>query len=317
MVARGDRLEYYCGTWHRHRTKGTLAESPCCRNGVRQAVLEEYVHRYLTDAGKKLDALTVGCPSADYLTNAVVDLTTGDTRIKGASPAGKLEGDLHSTHDAYVDNYLRLLDYVRDHDPEGWAAMWEGLGDAHEPAVERAVEAYRRCFDPSGLEADIEKLEAEHTALMRQWADLPTPRAKEKAKAELAALEARIEELEKQRQDIGATVTAQWSQVLDLALAVKETHRAMESEEGAHALRHRAEALRGLLVSINCEFVVTGKHSSGPGQAGSRLVAVEFLPVAGDGLRLAEMGDSDSTPWAGRRTSGSARRKRSCSRCRR
>jgi DNA invertase Pin-like site-specific DNA recombinase len=296
MVARADRTEYYCATWDRHRTRGTLAESPCLRNGVRQAVLEEHVNRYLRDAGKKLDALTARSPippSTSYIASAVVDLTDGGVRrapMGGGALTGKLEGDLHSTHDAYLDNYLRMLDYIRDNDAEGWAAMWEGLGDAHEPAVERAVEAYRRCFDPDGLKADIAALEAEHTALMRQWADLPTPRAKEKAKAELAALEARIEALEKQQQDIGAIVAAQWQQVLDLSRAIKEAHEAMECEGGAHALRQRAEALRGLLVEIRCEFVVTGKRSSGPGQAGSKLAAVGFLPVAGDAKRLAANG---------------------------
>jgi hypothetical protein len=92
MVARADRMEYYCGTWDRHRTRGTLAESPCLRNGVRQAVLEEYVNRYLQEAGEKLDALTIGCAVPEYLTNAVVDLTDGGVRRArrgAATPTGK------------------------------------------------------------------------------------------------------------------------------------------------------------------------------------------------------------------------------------
>jgi hypothetical protein len=137
------------------------------------------------------------------------------------------------------------------------------------------------------MTAEIERLEAEHTAMMKPREDLPTPRAKEKAKKELAALEEWIADLERRREDISETVAAQWRQVLDLAQSIREARRAMDSEAGEQALRRRAEALRGLLVGINCEFVVTGKKSSGgPGQAGSRLVAVEFLPITGDVKRL-------------------------------
>ena len=91
----------------------------------------------------------LGAPLPDYLLNAVVDRTNGAVAppaTGGGALTGKLEGDLRSTLHAYVANFSLLLDYVRDNDPEGWAALWEGLGDAHEPSVERAVEAYRRAF---------------------------------------------------------------------------------------------------------------------------------------------------------------------------
>ena len=47
-------------------------------------------------------------------------------------------------------------------------------------------------FDCSGVANEIKTLEAEHTAMMEQWKDLPTPRAKVKAKVVLDALESKI-----------------------------------------------------------------------------------------------------------------------------
>jgi DNA invertase Pin-like site-specific DNA recombinase len=267
MVARSDRLEYYCGTWDKHRTRGTLAECPCLRNGVRQEVLEEYVNRYLVQVGERLDKL-VACPTADCLTD-------------------KLKGELVLANTAFWEHYLQMLRCIAEEDPAGWAGLWEGVPEAQGAPLEKVIAHYRSCFDPSKMTAELERLEAEHTAMMKAWADLPTPRAKEKAKAELTALEARIADIERRREDISETVAAQWRQVLDLARSIREARRAMENEAGELALRRRAEALRGLLVIINCEFVVTGKKSSGgPGQAGSRLVAVEFLPIAGEVKRL-------------------------------
>jgi hypothetical protein len=166
--------------------------------------------------------------------------------------------------------------------------------------VRQCVATYRSVFDHAGIAAEVERLEAEHTALMHRYADLPTPRAKEKAKAELTALEDRIRALEGQQQNVADVIEGHYRQMTDLQDAIRTAREAMQSEEGAQALRRRAEALRGLLVAINCEFVVTGKGLSkhvGPGQARSRLSAVAFLPIAGEVLRFpaADSGNSGVT----------------------
>src|SRR5262249_11816265 len=123
------------------------------------------------------------------------------------------------------------------------------------PAVDfvcDCVAYYRSVFDPSGPAAEVERLEAEHTAMMRRYADLPTPRAKEKAKAELAALEDRIAELESQQQNAADVIEQHYRQMTDLRDAIREARLAMRSDNDAQALRRRAEALRGLLVEIRC-----------------------------------------------------------------
>src|SRR5262249_15128791 len=127
------------------------------------------------------------------------------------------------------------------------------------------------------------------------WRDLPTARARERAKEEFAAMEARIDSLKQQQQDAAGVVEQHYRTLTDLRKAIHEAQGAMHGKDGSTALRHKAEALRGILCRIECEFVLTGKHSSdkhagGPGLTGSRLVAITFLPVVGDARRY-EVGD--------------------------
>jgi hypothetical protein len=129
--------------------------------------------------------------------------------------------------------------------------------------VRDCVAYYRSVFDPSGLAVEVERLEAEHTAMMRRYADLPTPRAREKAKADLAALEDRIAELEGQQQNVADVIERYYRQMTDLPESIAAARLAMKSENDAQALRRRAEALKGLLVEIWCEFVATGRKGRG------------------------------------------------------
>jgi hypothetical protein len=131
----------------------------------------------------------------------------------------------------------------------------------------------------------VEQLEAEHSQLVQQWADLPTARAKAKARERFAALEARIDELRRQQHDASEDVARHCRELTDLQEAIYEARLAMKSEAGAQALRRRAEALRGTLCRIECEFVATGKKSFGPGNTRSKLVALNFIPVAGEVVR--------------------------------
>jgi hypothetical protein len=144
------------------------------------------------------------------------------------------------------------------------------------------VATYRSVFDPSGLAAEVERLEAEHTAMMHRYADLPTPRAKEKAKAELAALEARIEELEGQQRNAADVIEGLYRQMVDLQGATRAAREAMRSEVGERALRQRAEALRAIIQRIECTFTATGQTKGGRSRKNTRLVKVTIYPVIGD-----------------------------------
>jgi hypothetical protein len=284
MIARADRKEYYCGTWDKHRVRGALAESPCERNGVRHTVLEGYIDRYLEETGRRLELLTEG-PDDKHLT-------------------GRLEGQEETAWRSFKAGFYRPCKYLRDHHPEEYVAILreqsvpqEAGGPGPDDFVDAVVGCYRWVFDPSAVETEDRQLESEHEALMGQWADLPTKLAKEKAKQRFAELEGRIEELRRQLEDAAEIVEQHYREVRDLQSAIADTRLMMQSETGAQALRHRAEALRGLLCRIECEFVLTGKaaacvvrgkkrRAGGPGNTRSKLVALNFLPVVGDSMRL-------------------------------
>jgi hypothetical protein len=142
--------------------------------------------------------------------------------------------------------------------------------------VNACLACCRAHFDPAGLESEIEQLEQEHTALMHRWADLPTPRAKEQARSELAKLEARMAELEGQQQDSAGVVEQHYREMKDLQQAITDAKLAMQSGAGERALRQRAVIQR-----IECTFTATGNRGGGPGKANTKLVAVTIYPVDG------------------------------------
>src|SRR5262249_41960972 len=132
------------------------------------------------------------------------------------------------------------------------------------------------------LDAEIAKLDAEHTALMRGWADLTNPRAKAKADAELARLDDRIKELEQQQQDAAEVVVSQFREMHNLQRAIDTVKAAMRSETGERALRQRAQAVRSVIQRIECTFTATGETGGGWGKKNARLVKVTIYPVVGD-----------------------------------
>jgi hypothetical protein len=245
----------------------------------------------------------------------------------------RLEGQEDAAWQSFTDGLTRLCEYLLEHHPDEYNALLQEesarqqdyditpqtstpgslaraakraltLPPASAPVlppndfVRQCVATYRSVYDRAGIEAEIGKLEAEHTVLMHRYADLPTPRAKEKAKGELTELEARIEALEGQQQDMSDVIEGHYRQMTDLQAAIRAAKQAMTSANGERAIRHKAEALRGLLVEIRCEFVATGKGLSkhvGPGQARSRLSAVTFLPIAGDARRYLAVPDSGNS----------------------
>lgn len=326
MSSRTQSEEYYCTNWDRHRTRDQLNECPCGRHGVKQSLIEQYLTQYLEETGKRLELLTRF--SADHTTDRLAGRqeSAWDEFCNGVD---RLVRYL-STH--HPEEYERLVredaarlksdnrECPRDDEKAGRTAapvsagtLVKKYGKRLQDAAARALQAdapppdmfvsellksYRANFDPTGLKAEIARLDDEHTTLTRRYADLPTPRAKEKAAAELAALENRIGELEKQSEDASAAVLSQWRELQSLSVAVTKATRDMQGGEGEHAMRQRAEALRAVMSRIECEFVVSAKRDlvtikqgeykgkrmgkGGPGQARSKLVAIHFYPLVGD-----------------------------------
>lgn len=290
MNARGERNEYLCATWNRYRLEGNIAGSPCQSNPVKQSVLEAYITQYLEETEQRLELLA---PPKDE--HGLTD---------------KLWAQEEDAWTTFRDGIARLTGYLAKHHPDEYAVIVREHSGAEEEGrpspddfVEAVVQCYRTNFNPGGLTAEIEQLEAEHTKMMKQWADLPTPRAKSKARDELTALEERIGELERQREDAADVVVAARREMQDLQRAIAEARLAMNGAEGEEALRRRAEVLRSILCRIECEFVLTTRPKKGRGNwTRSKLVGVSFVPIAGDPWSVSGAslpGESVSTAWRG------------------
>src|SRR5205814_762637 len=116
-----------------------------------------------------------------------------------------------------------LKSYLVRHHPEEFDAILQEActEDATEyEFIHACIECYRAHFDPSRLKAEVERLEAEHTAMMERWADLPTAISKEKARERFAELEARIGQLRRQQEDLAELVETHYHEMLDLETAI-------------------------------------------------------------------------------------------------
>lgn len=259
------RLEYMCGTYHNAVRAGNRAESPCLRNGVFQDAIEPYLGKYLDEAAKRLRMLT--------------DRPDGGI-------TGRLKQQAGDHWRGFLDGIDRLTGYLAEHHPDDYDVILNE--HATDPAMTPddftavVVKCYRANYDPSAQQAEAERLEAEHSELMKRWTDLPTPRAKDKAKAQLVALEQRIEELEKQREDVAGAVERHQREIASLQQAVATANIAMRSQTGERAMRLRAEAVRAVIHRIDCTFVATGETGGGPGKANTRLVAITVHTVGGE-----------------------------------
>jgi hypothetical protein len=305
------KFQFVCCSYHTALRKKQRHTVKCLRNSVYQSVLEPYVERFLDETGHRLDLLTQGPnpnPRTTHLQQQQEDAWAAFrdgimrlTRYLAEHRREEYEAILRE-HDArqaaeeadtarppnrplprgtLVKRYGRTLDdSVKAHadDP----TLTPQLRAHEEDFVAALLDSFRRTHDPAEIQQQIDQLDNEHTALMKRYADLPTPRAKEKAKKELAAVEGRIAQLEQQQQDIAESVEQQYQKLQQLQQAIAEAKRAMRSESGERALRRRAEAIRAVIHRIECKFVATGHKGGGPGKNNARLAAVTIYPIVGD-----------------------------------
>lgn len=272
----GDLLEYMCGTYFKAVREGWREQCSCLRNAVLQRTLEEYVDRYLVEAGHRLELLTEGLNDDELVS--------------------RLDQRAEKHWDEFYDGIARLTKYLAKNHPDQYNALQRefSVNDlGPDEFVEACVECYRENFDPSGLSAEVAKLEAEHDALMERWADLPTARAKEKAKERFNELEARIAELRRQGEDVAEVVASNYREIHDLQSAIADARLAMRSEQGERALRQRAEAVRGVIQRIECTFTATGAKGGGWGKRNSKLAQVKIYPICGESVAFSV--ESEST----------------------
>jgi DNA invertase Pin-like site-specific DNA recombinase len=301
------RFEFICGGYHKAVRNKERLDTTCLRNSVFQNTLEEYIRQYLEETGKRLVLLTTA-PDGSHLTDRLEGQEDESWRVF----CDGLDQVVTYLSQHHTDEYNALLQEENARREERDAMLREDAG--YQPPVpgtlarvvqkvfeleqggERPdqprlpandfvrdlVASYRGVFDPSALAVEVERLETEHTAMMHRYADLPTPRAKQKAEAELAQLEARIEELEGQQQNVADVVERQWQEIRDLSRAIRDAQLAIRNDTEERALRHRAEALRGIIHRIECTFTITGATGGGHGRKNTQLAKVTIYPIVGD-----------------------------------
>jgi DNA invertase Pin-like site-specific DNA recombinase len=305
----GERHEYFCGTYAKCCREKRRNESPCLRNGVFQDVLERYIDRYLEETGRRLELLTTrpdGSHVFDRLegqeTEAWQAFCEGVARLEAylaehhpAEYAAIIaEDEAKREEEAYIranpDSPRvpagRLFANLDLQAAAGKTLERDPFARPGSPYVRDCLAAYRSLFDPEAVAQKVARLEAEHDALMARWADLPTPRAKEKARQRFAELEARIERLRQQQRNVADVVEQHYGRLNDLQAALAEARLAMRSEQGERALRQRSEAIRSVIQRIECTFKATGQTGAGWGKRNSQLVSVTFYPVVGDPVPL-------------------------------
>jgi hypothetical protein len=166
-----------------------------------------------------------------------------------------------------------------------------------------SLDLYQTRFDPSAIEAELGELNAEYDRLVDGWVDLPSPRAKERSKARLKELEARMDGLKQAGEDASAAVEAACRELHDLQLAIADARRALAAEAGEQALRRRAEAVRRVLGAgrIVVEFKATGRVKTGYKHPRSVPACIHFRPGEGRGstYQVGGAGAGGATPADG------------------
>jgi len=278
----GERPEFFCGTYAHFVRTGQLRKGgkcKCARNGVFQYEIEKYVERWLEESGRRLEILTEGIESDP------------NTERLEKQEAGSWVG--------FALGMERLKIYLHRHHPAEYSAI---VRDSQQEDatdfefIDQCIRCYRERFDPSAITPEIERLDAEHTALVNRWGDLPTPLAKDKAKERLTQLEKQIQEFKRQQEDVGESVANHYAEMTDLQDAIEKAKAAMRKEADEVSLRQRALALRGIIQRIECTFISTGQRGGGWGKKNSRLARVTIYPVVGESAEFpVNSGDSKGT----------------------
>jgi DNA invertase Pin-like site-specific DNA recombinase len=300
--------QFYCGGYHRAVRSG-LAGCTCKRNSVYQHELREYVDLYLEEVGTRLEKLTGGL-DARQLTAPL----EGQEEAAWQAFRDGLARLTNYLAENCPEQYAAVLDDLdrRQEEPDrqggessyrpgtlaaAAAAAGTDLVTAHAQAmqdggrnpnvasndfVEMCLTTFNAHFDRDALEAKLVELRAEHDALVNDWRDLPTKRAKDTASAKLTELDAQMAELERQRDFRAETVADYYREMCRLNLAVADARTALRGQTGERAMRHLAQQLRGIIQRIECTFTVTGQTGGGHRRNNARLLRVSIYPLVGE-----------------------------------
>ena len=229
---------YVCGT--ANNWAGPKEKCPCRMYRVQQSKIEEQLQTYLEETRPLVreyaDAMASGKPAAL------------DVAIKHA-----------------VDAYWQMVQRLDGEQVEcaGVPCVFLPGDGGHRvvPAGEGSVVAhhYRRLFehDKEVLKSRLSELENEHTILTMSWQDLPTPKAKDKAKSRLVEFEEQIASIEDRLHNSAEDWERAVADVRRLHESWEQAAKALDDEKSA---RRKSELLRRVVDRIIVTFEPTGKR---------------------------------------------------------
>jgi DNA invertase Pin-like site-specific DNA recombinase len=223
----------------------------CKLNTLPHAEIETYLRQYITEANDILDQI-----DAPELQKSQAEMDRFRTGVERAMTAYY---KMHQTVSAPQDEgTLRII-------TPPWATETDDV----------AV-SYRKLFDARHprLQAELDQLETAHTRLTLAWSELPTQRAKEKARIRLAELETEMTDIEKQL----TNHADDWADALSTVRRLQSDWQRMATMVGSDINgRQKTAAARKIIQEIRCKFVPTGLH-----RPTARLVEVRFVPKIGE-----------------------------------
>jgi hypothetical protein len=273
MVVGSKTGTYVCGTYARHCRQRTVEGSPCRPNRVSQAVIQEYIDRWLRDERRTLDQLLLRPDDPEIERKWEEEGAAWLVLREG------VEGLTHYLQQRFPDDYAALLAELDAREaepresPESGAEAPPGflaeklkgrLGsreNATKPPradpgefVEMLLALYRRRFDPDAVEAELNELDAEHTRLHEEVSTMKTERTKQKTWAKLYEVEARMRALELEKENCARQVKDQLRHIGQIQADIFEAEEAMRAGADERSLRRKAEALRRVIDRMVCGF---------------------------------------------------------------
>jgi hypothetical protein len=262
-ISKGKRkvATYICSTYV--RAPKPREGCACQVNSVKQDLIEEYLLRYLKDAGHHLDNLVTAATK--------IDRKTRPNALKEAiKRAGKAYHEMRERVGAEL--------FVRTCPSTGTEWWLLSIGDDNYWAddTEQLESIYRSMFsdEQKDLEFRLDDLTAEQEEQLRLLKKLPdnAARAEGRVRARLSEIDAEMADIEAKLVNVADEFEAAQRDCQRLGAEWEAAKTALETEAGARA---KAEAVRKVIKQIVLAFKPTGVT-----RPKSELVGVEFVPVS-------------------------------------
>ena len=248
---------YFCSlaaSW-----RGRKSECPCKMYRVRQGVLETYLNDYLDEALPLVQTFTSHTvfnkhpKDARYRETLQGIVRNSEEIVNRVIPLLPPGGDA-----AHEEAMLKLTpEHIDKHGllaslPMTPQQLGENLG--------LLIEIYQMVyeFERMGLQDRLAMLEAEHTKLVVGWADLPSERAKEKAKVRLQELEMEMGKIERDLHNASDELRQSFADFHELNQQWSKAVEAMQVDVSA---RQKAAALAQVIEKIVVTFEPTGRRT--------------------------------------------------------